>query len=271
MRTPSDWPGQVFLMNFPLSVSSRVPNNPWMNGEAYNKTRACQQWLKLYERITAEALVYVLPGHDHLQDLPFVANLGCYLPHRDTMLLANFSSKPRKGEEAVGRQFFESFPYFPHQPPYCFEGEADLKWLGGNQYVGGVGMRSTKEAFRWMRNLFDMDILEVELTDPKLYHLDCALLPLNDKSCLVNVAALSPSSIASLEKITEIVPIPETNKYDSWTNSLLLGESLLSGSQKRDELQNIVGDFHVEYLDLSEFDKSGADLSCLVMHLNYAS
>jgi N-dimethylarginine dimethylaminohydrolase len=254
-------------MNFPLSVSNREPNNVLMfpDDSPYDKPKAYTQWMKLYQRITREALVYVLPGDDHLQDLPFVANLGCYLPHVNVMLLSRYTSKPRIGEEAVGRRFFESFDYTLRQPNDCWEGEADLKWMRKNLYVGGVGQRSTREAFRWMNKEFDMDVVEIEMIDPKLYHLDCVFMPLSDEMALVNTSALLSSDIDKLEKLMEIVPVPKQFKYEGWTNSLKLGDTILYGlSESHLEFERL---FNVECIDLREFDKSGADLSCMVMHL----
>lgn len=269
MRTPSDWPGPVFLMNAPLSVSNREPNNVLMtHSDPYDKERACNQWLKLYHRITREALVYVLPGHDDLQDLPFVANLGCHLHHKpDTILLSRFTSKPRFGEPPVGRRFFSNF-YRVIQPPYCWEGEADLKRVSDNIYVGGVGQRSTRQAFEWMRGGLGMEILEIELSDPALYHLDCVFLPLPQGKALVNVSALTADCIRHLGKIVDIIPVPEQYKYDGWTNALMLGDTILhSAISSSEAFAEHMPDFRLECFDLTEFEKSGADLSCLVLHL----
>lgn len=280
MRTPSDWPGPVFLMNFPLSVSNIEPNNAWMTlDEMYDVKRACEQWLALYQRIAREALVYVLPGHNFLQDLPFVANIGCILSHLvpNVALLSRFASKPRIGEEEVGRRFFENCHYDVCQPPNPFrwEGEADLKHVRGNLYVGGINQRSTRGAFNWMRRYFDMEVIEITLLDPKLYHLDCVFHALSSAKALVNTSALSPKDIRKLEDIIDIIEVPEEYKYDSWTNCVVLGKTLLhSAISSADAFAKFLEDkvdLDLECFDLREFEKSGADLSCLVMHLSKGS
>lgn len=274
IRTPSDW-GRTFLMNFPLSVSNRVCNNVLMDGlRAYNKEKACQQWMELYRYLSGEGLVYILPAHDDLQDLPFVANLGCYLPHMlaDVVLISNFTSEPRRGEAFHGKRFFQSFDYVVMQSPYKWEGEADLKWVRDDIYVGGVGQRSTKEAYQWMSVEFGMNITTVNLTDPKLYHLDCAFLPLDSSEALVATSALSDDDTKKLEKIVDIIEVPKHAVHDGWCNGLVIGDTVLHGSSDYDdELAKLLYQhgYGIEVFDLSEFDKSGADLSCLVMHLNY--
>ena len=59
--------------------------------------------------------------------------------------------------------------------PYLFEGEAELKYLRDNIYIGGYGIRSEKESYDWMASEFDMNIIPLELTDPYNYHLDCTI------------------------------------------------------------------------------------------------
>lgn len=278
MNTPTAWQGPAFLMNFPLSVSNCIPNNAWMSPETqgkYDKTRAANQWMKLYRKLSETSLVYILPGCGNFQDLPFVANLGCYLPHildRKVILLANFSSIPRRGEDVIGRRFFESFEYLVEQPLHRWEGEADLKWVRENIYIGGIGSRSTIEAYNWMSKEFEMEVPCIELSDPKLYHLDCVYFQLTDTKALVNVTALRPQDIKKLERLVEIVEVPEAFKYEGWTNCIRINDSILYGPSAPWELfESLLAkhDFQLETFDLTEFDKSGADLSCLCFHLNH--
>lgn len=264
-------------MNYPLSVSNAVPNNvlmqPDVQGE-YDLDRAGQQWSQLYRELARSGIVYLLPGHDGLQDLPFVANLGVYLPNRQhpTVILSRFVHESRRGEQALGLRFFEAFDYLVMQPPGFFEGEADLKWIGGDKYVGGVG-RSVSNAYKWMSGLLGLEITEVELLDPGLYHLDCVFMPLGSDKALVNVSVLSSQAKRALEKVCDIVAVPKEYVYEGWTNCIRIGQTLLHSpgaapAWRFQDFMNAHG-FGVKVLQLDEFDKSGADLSCLVMHLNY--
>lgn len=261
-------------MNYPLSVSNAVPNNVWMDPAVqggYDLDRAGKQWLALYRALSWSSIVYVLPGCK-LQDLPFVANVACYLPHRaqDTIVLANFASEPRRGEELYARRLFSGFDYLLFDPPHHFEGEADLKWVRDNIYVGGIG-RSSRDTYSWMRDRFSADIIDIQLTDPKLYHLDCVFLPLGEELALVNVSVLTRTDIKKLERVVEVVPVPKKHAYDGWTNSLRIGNMLYHSPNRLTTFDKVLEEYDLglRTFDLSEFDKSGADLSCLVMHLNY--
>src|SRR5207244_8449250 len=96
--------------------------------------RAAIQSLEVYRYLSAEALICVLPtprGAD-LQDLVYTANLGIvleHLPDKNTVVISNFASEPRRGETEVGTKFFGDMGYEDHVPRTKFEGEADLKHI----------------------------------------------------------------------------------------------------------------------------------------------
>ena len=46
--------------------------------------------------------------------------------------------------------FFELMDYQVHMCPFKWEGEADLKYLYDNVYIGGYGIRSDIQAYEWM-------------------------------------------------------------------------------------------------------------------------
>src|SRR5215510_1600952 len=101
--------------------------------------RAAVQFLEVYRTISAEALIYLLPTPRwaELQDLLYTANLGIvldHLPGKNTVVISNFTSPPRRGETAVGVKFFQDMGYNVHVAPTEFEGEAELKHLRDNIY-----------------------------------------------------------------------------------------------------------------------------------------
>ena len=119
-NTPSNLGFPCFLVNFPFTVSADSPNNAWMkDNKDYNYEKAFEQFMELYHYVAGYALIYVLPSEYNFQDLPFVANIGCYLPHlkEDTIIVANFKSPPRKGEDKIADKFFTSMGYKVERPP----------------------------------------------------------------------------------------------------------------------------------------------------------
>ena len=109
-ETPSQLPIPAFVMNFPFTLDTANPNNIWMQELApeelqINKAVAYRQFLDLYQFVAGNSLVCNLPSYGNYQDLVYVANLGIYLPHikgSNHIVLSNFTSEPRQGEEKVG-------------------------------------------------------------------------------------------------------------------------------------------------------------------------
>ena len=295
-RNPTQLEHPSFLLCFPFSYSTEVPNNPWMTDLDDNRRqpdfkRAAVQFLELYRYLSAEALVHILPTprEADLQDQVYTANLGIVLEHledKSTVVISNFTSDPRRGESQVGFEFFRQMGYNVWTPPTKFEGEAELKHLHENVYVGGYGIRSEKETYEWMEENFNMRVVKLRLTDPYLYHLDCLVFPVNRESTLVCTKLLQPEEVAELEKVTNIIDVSVDEAYSGICNSVRLPKVVLNSShlyelkkgsedyqhevQKNRKLEDIAADLALEvcYFNLSEFHKSGALLSCMVMHLN---
>lgn len=275
---PSELNVPALMMCFPFTVSNEVANNVLMTDRRpYNLTRAFRQWLELYNKLAEHSLVYLLP-HDNVlyQDATYVANVGAVLPHDDTCaLLANYKSEPRRGEEQVAWDFLEKLGYWTRRPPHYWEGEADLKFLRGNTYIGGHGIRSDLAAYNWMHEHLDMVIVPIGMTDEKLYHLDCILFPVDEDRAVVATDVLAPADIRLLERHVEIIGVPRDYIYDGWTNAVRIGDRVYLNVPPTKASQDACEDLYVQLglepdmTNLGEFDKSGADLSCLVMHLNY--
>jgi N-dimethylarginine dimethylaminohydrolase len=286
----------AFLMNIPFSLSTEEPNNPWMDDlppddRTINQSRAMLQFLQVYRFLSAEAIVYLLPTPRdcRCQDLVYTANMGIvpeHVPNRNTVILSNFASRPRRGETAIGVQFFESMGYDVVVPPYKFEGEAELKHLHDNVYVGGYGTRSEPEVYDWMEKNWGFEIIKIRIQDSYLYHLDCTIFPLTREDCFVCTEMFEPEEIAEIEKATNIIDVSADACYSGICNSVRLSNTIVNSShihdlsarsddyrmelEKNQLLERIAAEraFDVCYFNLSEYHKSGALLSCMVMHLN---
>jgi len=291
-ETPSQLSIPSYVMNFPFSLSTEDPNNIWMKELSpeelkVNRPRAYKQFMDLYNFMAGSSLVYLLPSAGDYQDQVYVANLGIQLPHLDnTILLSNYTSEPRRGEEWVGKHFFELMNYETYITPNKWEGEADLKYLRDNVYIGGYGIRSEIETYNWMIEQFSMNIVKLRMVDEYLYHLDCSIFPINNYETMICTELYDPGEIKLLEEYTDIIDINVDDAYSGITNSVRMGNMILCASNiselkkgtelydyekhKIETLEKICSDKGMEPIlfNLSEFMKSGAMLSCCVMHLN---
>ena len=296
---PTQLASPAFLLAVPFSLSTEVANNPWMEDLPSDRRgpdarKAMRQWLDLYHFVASEAVVYLLPsrGDCNLQDLVFTANLGAvleHLPDKNTAIVSNFCSPPRVGEAPLGLAFFESLGYTTARPPHKFEGEAELKHLRDNVYAGGHGIRSEIGAYEWMERRYDMKVVKLEETDRYLYHLDCTVFPVTRDDTLVCTELYGRAAVAELERHTNIIDVSVDDCYAGICNSVRLSNTILNASHiselqagtedyaaevaKNRRLEDIAVSlgFDLSFFNLSEYHKSGALLSCMLLHLNRQS
>ena len=309
----------VFLMNVPFSLATDIPNNILMEEMTAEERRvdpnlALEQFLTLYNYLAADSIVYLLPSHAGLQDQTYVSNLGLALPHfkEDAVVISRFRSQPRVGESSVGRRFLELLNFSVYTPParldeglspgsgsernpqeenqvVYFEGEADIKYLRDNIYIGAYGSRTSMAALTWMSTQFDMHIIPFRITDPRLFHLDCSVAPVADDQVIVCTEQADKGTLREIEKYASIIPVSTAEAAQGITNSLMNGDRMLYDSHI-DTLSKTNGHYSAEAamvarlesiccelkiepvrFCLSEFYKSGAILSCMVMQMNYAN
>lgn len=289
----------VLLMNLPLSLSAQIPNNASMEDRSPSEREICldraiAQFLRLYKHVAQHAMVYLLPSTPGLQDQPYVSNLGVVLPHReeDTVIISRFRSAPRVGEDRIGADFFKLMNFTVERPPETFEaeplyfeGEADLKHIRGNFYVGGHGLRTSRNALTWAAERFEMEIVPFRTTHPYLYHLDCCILRITEQAVLMCTSVADQMCIRAIEQHCEIIDVSLEDARAGLTNCLLLPGEVMCDSaimelgkespkypiekSKIEHLESICSRFGhtLRIFCMSEFYKSGAMLSCLIMHI----
>jgi N-dimethylarginine dimethylaminohydrolase len=292
----------IFLMCPPFFLTTVVPNNKFMTdldreGRKFDREKMTEEFLDLYKFMSENCLVYLLPSAPGMQDQTYVANLGIVLPHikdKQTVVLSNFRSKPRRDEPEIGRKFFDALGYkvfmapkmVDGEPAY-FEGEAELKYLRDNIYLGAHGIRTSANTLDWFRKNFDMHVIGIHTKDPYLYHLDTMLFIINREKIVVPTSILEPQAIREIEKVAEIIDIDAELARAGTVNCCRVGNYVLSANAlddvQTDEenrklrkkgielLSKICHDNGLtpKYFKLTEFSKSGADLGCTLMHLSY--
>lgn len=292
--TPYDTDLPSYLMCKPYTLSVKEKINVWMKDadqqEPVDYDLLFAQWQGVYSYLASQSDVWQLPPWGSFQDQIYVSNVAMVMPHLDNMcVLANFKAVPRRGEEDVAEAFFRLMKFDICRPPVFWEGAAETKWLHDNVYIGGWGQRSDKRAYDWMEKHLDMDIIRVHMTDERLYHLDCSVFPLNGEKTIVCTSVYTPEEIKAIEAETEIVSVSKKCAYSAITNLVRVGTTLCAGSaigsmsekdkeyadEKKyiDTLTKIATDngLGVSLFNISEACKSGAALSCMVLHMNIPS
>ena len=279
----------TFLMSPPLFVETDTPNNALMRqqSEAERKIdhgRAMRQFLDLYNFIAASSLVWLLPAVSGLQDQTFTSNLGVAVGGK--IVVSNFRSAPRVGEAPIGEAFFKSLGMGVEQCPFYFEGEADLKPLSAKTWFGGFGQRTSFDALRWFSETFGIDVVPLRLKDERNFHMDCVIGVLTGGNVMLATGLCDKEAVKDVELVANVIPVGDAEAHAGITNCLRLGRLLLCDSSapslpadsdeyaaersKEIELERICARLGLELVlfNMSEFDKSGAALSCHMMRLN---
>ena len=268
----------------PKYLSTRIPNNVWMKQEKVDVERALRQYSRIKNVLTALGkTVLEIPPVQGAQDQTYVANIGIALdPY---IVIAYYKAPGRAIEVAPAERFFKQLGYQGIQPPYHFEGEADLKKLRDGVYFGGWGQFTEPKALDWIEEQTGIEIVRLHEVSDELYHLDCSIFVIDEENVLVTQPGLDKQSIKTVERYANVIMTPSGTKginSTGITNGVKIPEKkvFLSGTfmpempSYRKAMEWVLKTFDqfgytVILLDTDEADKSGADLSCMVMHLDF--
>jgi len=266
-----------FLMCPPTYFDVVYEINPWMDlGVPVDAGRALAQWEHL--RATYEAhghhveVIDPVPG---LPDMVYAANGGVVLGGR--ALAARFTYPERRPEGTAYATWFAGAGdgiVSLGQAAEQNEGEGDLL-LAGDVMLAGTGFRTSRAAHAEVAALLGVEVVTLELVDPRYYHLDTALTVLDGgPSPLVAYLpeAFSPASQAVLaERYPDaILATPEDaavlglNAVSDGRHVFLTDRATGMHARLRERGFEPVG------VDLSELLKGGGSVKCCTLELRPA-
>ncbi|HXZ98863.1 MAG TPA: arginine deiminase-related protein [Candidatus Binatia bacterium] len=253
------------LMCPPTHYGVEYEINPWMHVEVgVDRDRAQRQWDGLraaYRSLGVEVVTAdPVPG---LPDMVFTANAG--VVRDDRVVLSRFRHRERQAEEGSWRAVFEAWGMRTFDTAgHAFEGAGDALFVG-DTLVCGHGFRTELAAIPLVGRALEVEVIPVELVDPRFYHLDTCLCPLQDGTLLLAPGAFSPASRAGLARLAErVIEVPGGVAAGFACNAILVGRALVS-SQAAAALVTPLAEagYRVVSLPMSEFIKAGGGVRCL--------
>ncbi len=215
--------------------------------------------------------VRCIPGHPELPDQVFTAN-ALFSDPRDggRFVAARMAHEARAAEVPLAAKALEAEGYSEVcLPPGvgCHEGGGDLLWMPERRLIlAGHGFRSHLPAVRAVGECLDAPVVPLELVDPRFYHLDTCLSPIDHETALWVPTAFTPEAqqaIRSLFGRLIEVPGPDAEKLAANAHSpdgrhvIIEQECLLTR-----RLLDLAG-FDPVPVATGEFRKSGGSVSCL--------
>jgi N-dimethylarginine dimethylaminohydrolase len=268
--TALSW-GRQFLMCPPVHFGVLYEINPWMHREVRvdgDRTRA--EWDRLVANLQAAgAEIELLDPQPDLPDLVFTANGGTV--NHDVFVPSRFRHPERQPEVPHFVDWFEKAGYRVEHLP----GDASQEGAGDtlpfrDVFLSGYRYRSDAGAHGPLSRLIGAPVRPVELVDPRCYHLDLTLCPLDDRRALVAPHFWD----AYGRKVVEaLIPEPFALQDDEvlafCANSVVVGTTVVMPScPPRVGRQLEEWGFDVVVSPVDEFQKGGGACRCLTLALD---
>lgn len=267
-------------------LPQQLGENPYIRGKvAHHDKKTHAQHRALAHALRGPSFVETLPDtKESLSDIVFCANGGLSLPRlgHPLVLLPQMKYAHRKRELPHLAHLFQcrGIPTVPYPGSETFEGQAELKWFhGGRKAIGGYGYRATKKAFSeldtFFRGLYGAkkapEILTVKLQSPAFYHLDIAMMEFDDTRCVIHRRAVSARDLARIQDFLGAENVTVLDTEDVFClNAIVDGSHVithrLTDPAVKGTLEAATGR-RVKQVDVSEFEKSGGSVRCMVFDL----
>jgi len=264
-----------FLMCPPEFYQVDYVINPWMEGnlDRASTTLAAEQWRRLHEIISHEAIVELVRPHPGSPDMVFTANAGLVLGQ--DVVLSRFFHRERRPEEPYFRSWFQQHGFRVHELPkdLPFEGAGDALFDRDRPFLwAGYGVRTELDAHAILASLLDVEVVSLRLIDKRFYHLDTCFCPLEAGYLLYYPSAFDARSNSQIERrvpAEKRLILEEADAIGFAANGVNIGSIVVlhrAGEALKARL-TAVG-FRVFESPLTEFLKSGGAAKCLTLRLS---
>lgn len=244
--------------------------NPWMqSGQTVDTHRAAQQWRELrstYRRLGHEVLtIKPQPG---LPDMVFTANGG--LVRGQKAALPVFRHAERQPETNHFAEWFQAYGLAEILiPQHPFEGEGDALVSNG-RILAGYGFRSDRRAHDELAAFFDMEVISLQLVDPRFYHIDTCLAVLNQQTIAFYPPAFDKSAQAVLRNLCpKVIEASQEDALAFGLNMFSDGQNVVMSPGAKSLIAQVqAAGFNVYPVAVDEFKKSGGGIKCLTLTMH---
>jgi N-dimethylarginine dimethylaminohydrolase len=245
------------------------------NGGEVDSMKARFQHLYMCEKVDCDVLT--IPGN--LPDVVFLANAGLVLKRlpEKVILMSNMKYPSRQKETGPLEKEFVKMGYKTIKfTDEVFEGQGEARWCQeGHVLLVGYGFRSTVRTVTLLRkllnevyasyNVLPPTVVGLKLETPLFYHMDMAMLVVNANHVVVHETAFSQQTVKKMRTFVKVAQIRVADPFclnGICTKTKLFVHALTP--PVRSLLKAVTGLTIVEN-DVSEFEKAGGSLRCMIL------
>ena len=245
--------------------------NPWMHRDnASDPAESLTQWWALHNGLcdlgVAIERIEPVPG---LPDLVFTANAG--LVYRNTFIVSRFRHGVRQGEAPHFERWARrhGFDVVTMPSHLHFEGAGDALFCGDALFAG-YRYRSDARAHQWIGLRLGVQVLPLELVDPRYYHLDTCFCTISETAAIYYPGAFDDYGRSVLQdRVETLIEVAAEEAVSFSCNAVVVGRTVLlnEGAPKLARRLQQQG-YAVHPLRLTEFIKAGGSAKCLTLRLD---
>lgn len=245
--------------------------NPWMSrARGSTPERAREQWRHLESKLRSLGveLEFMTP-QPGLPDLVFTANAG--LVFRNRFFSSAFKHDVRALETPHFDAWFSAHGYTVEHLPdgVFFEGAGDALFCGPKLFAG-YRIRSDAAAHQFLAKAVGVQVLPLELIDPRFYHLDTCFCPLSPTEALWFPAAFDAYGQKVVRNhVPTLIDVVEEEAARFACNAVVVGKSVVLNAGSVQLTRDLESrGYQCHPVELDEFIKAGGSAKCLTIRLD---
>jgi N-dimethylarginine dimethylaminohydrolase len=245
--------------------------NPWMSrSRGSTPENATRQWTSLYDILRGLGVTLeLLPSQPGLPDLVFTANAG--LIYKDRFYSSRFRHEVRARESPYFDAWFagQGFTVEHLSEGMFFEGAGDALFCGRTLFAG-YRIRSDVRGHQYLGRALGVQVLPLELINPRFYHLDTCFCPVAPGEAIYYPAAFDGYGRKVLEThIPRLFAVQEAEAHRFGCNAVVVGKTVVVNTQcPRLEAGLKAWGYTTIATELDEFLKAGGSAKCLTLRLD---
>jgi N-dimethylarginine dimethylaminohydrolase len=240
--------------------------NPHMKPYSVDSDKAMKQWKELVTRLKSLGIkVEIIEQQEEVPDMVFATDQG--IVKDGAVLLANFRYPQRKPERVYYREWFRDHGFRLRALSNVFPFEGGDALFFNNMLFVGTGFRANVASCEELSQKLNIDVIPLRLVDPFYYHLDMCFLPIDDTTAFYYPAAFSKNSQNLLKRFVPNLLEFTTAEVKAYSaNSFISGHDIIIPSQAPDSFEKKLEKLgmRIHKVDVSEFNKAGGGIHCLI-------